>query len=158
MQALWAPWRLEYILADKEDGCFICQAVEEQDDETSLVIRRGKRSLCILNRYPYNNGHVLIAPCRHEAELGGLSDEELLELMTMTRDVQAALQRAMSPHGFNVGLNLGQTAGAGLPAHLHVHLVPRWESDTNFMPVIADTKVIPQALAELYQMLKGSLE
>lgn len=158
MQALWAPWRLEYILADKEDSCFICQAVEEQDDETSLVIRRGERSLCILNRYPYNNGHVLIAPCRHEAELGGLSDEELLELMTMTRDVQAALQRTMSPHGFNVGLNLGQTAGAGLPAHLHVHLVPRWESDTNFMPVIADTKVIPQALAELYQMLKGSLE
>ena len=155
MDSLWAPWRLEYILSDKDDGCFICEAVASDEDEQNLLVQRGEKCVCILNRFPYSNGHVLVAPRRHRAELTELDEAELLELMTLTRDVQVVLQQAVSPHGFNIGLNLGKSAGAGLPGHLHVHVVPRWEGDTNFMAVVGDTKVIPQALAELYHVLSN---
>ena len=156
-ETLWAPWRLHYILANKhkpESGCFICQGWEERADRDNLVIWRGVQSVVILNRYPYNNGHLLVAPVAHKATLAELTDPEMLELMQSLRRVIDALDRAMQPHGYNVGLNLGQVAGAGLPGHVHWHVVPRWNGDTNFMPVLSDTRVIVQSLESLYDLLK----
>jgi len=153
---LWAPWRISYIqVLSQADGCFICRNHENsQDDEKNLVLWRTKNCIVVLNRFPYNNGHLLIAPKRHIADLGSANEEELLELMKLTRDTQEALSLAIKPHGFNVGMNFGRCAGAGLPDHLHVHVVPRWDGDTNFMHVCGDTDVISQSLTELYEQLK----
>jgi len=153
---LWAPWRINYIqVLSQVDGCFICRNHESpQDDEKNLVLWRTKNCIVILNRFPYNNGHLLIAPIRHIADLGSANEEELLELMKLTRETQEALSLAIKPHGFNVGMNFGRCAGAGLPDHLHVHVVPRWDGDTNFMHVCGDTDVISQSLTELYEQLK----
>ena len=153
MNSLWAPWRLEYILSDKETGCFLCEAARAESDRDALVVCRRDGCFCVLNKYPYNNGHLLIAPNRHVAELADLSDAEMLELMVLARDAQRALQREMSPDGFNLGANLGKIAGAGVPGHFHLHIVPRWAGDTNFMPVVGQTKVIPQSLEALWTAL-----
>ena len=157
MERLWAPWRMEYILNEVDKGreCFLCQAAAAADEgPDSLVLWRSEGCLAILNRWPYNNGHVLIAPTAHKADLQDLTDAELAEQMAMLKRCQRNLRRAMEPDGFNVGLNLGRTAGAGLEDHVHWHIVPRWRGDANFMPVTAATKVIPQSLRDLWALLR----
>lgn len=159
MERLWAPWRMSYISKLSEPGaCFLCEAAShpEKDDE-NYVVWRGKLVFCIINLYPYNNGHVLVSPYRHEGDLGEMTPEERLDLWDGMVRTQRLLKKVMSPQGFNIGINLGKTAGAGVAEHLHVHLVPRWEGDTNFMPVLADTKIVPQALADLYRQLKTAI-
>lgn len=157
-ETLWAPWRLDYVVQPRTDeGCFLCNALASADDEARLVVERRERCFSILNRYPYNNGHLLVAPNRHEGDLAALADGELADLMRLTRDTQQLLLRALSPDGFNIGINLGRCAGAGLPGHLHVHIVPRWNGDTNFMPVTTGAKVIVQSLEALYALLRAEL-
>jgi len=153
---LWAPWRISYIQGlGKSDDCFICDGLKNPaDDDKNLVLWRTNHSVVILNRFPYNNGHLLITPARHIAGLDGATDEELLELAKLVRESQKALSLAIKPHGFNIGANLGRCAGAGLPGHFHIHIVPRWDGDTNFMSVCGDTKVISQSLTELLEQLK----
>jgi ATP adenylyltransferase len=157
MDHLWAPWRLAYVAAEKPPGagnpCFICQGLTEDDDQKNLVVLRTPLSVVVLNRFPYNNGHLLISPRAHKAGLEDLSQEELLENMETIRRVLRALGELMKPDGYNVGINLGAAAGAGLPGHLHWHVVPRWNGDTNFMPILTDTKVIVQSLETLYPLL-----
>jgi ATP adenylyltransferase len=158
MDNIWAPWRLKYILDDgKDEGCFICRATEGDDDKAGLLVWRGDRCVCLLNKYPYNNGHLLVAPRAHKAGLDELDDAELLESQHAIRTMLGALGRTLRPHGYNVGLNLGLVAGAGLPGHLHWHIVPRWDGDTNFMPVLADVKVIVQSLDDLFDRLQEAL-
>jgi len=170
-EQLWAPWRLGYILGEKnaeptcdpdkllpgaDPDCFLCRAAAEGDDRKRFIVARGARTIVLLNRYPYNNGHLLVAPLRHYGELGDLDDALQLELsQTVTRMV-ALLEKTMHPHGFNVGLNLGRAAGAGLPGHLHWHIVPRWIGDTNFMPALAAVNTIPQSLEALWELLTGT--
>lgn len=143
---LWAPWRLEYIVSDKGSGCIFCAAAGGVQEHAKWVVDRGEHCFTILNTFPYASGHVMVAPLRHVAELEELDEEEGAELLTLARRAVAALRSAMSPHGLNVGLNLGEVAGAGIADHLHLHVVPRWQGDNNFMPVLADTRVMPQAL------------
>ncbi len=156
-KTLWAPWRIGYITGlDKEKkDCFLCHdlAHPEADDE-SHVLWRTDHCLVILNRYPYNNGHMLIAPNRHVEDLSDLSDAELLEMMKLVDNAKTCLQNCVQPHGYNVGINLGRTAGAGLPGHLHTHIVPRWRGDTNFMSVCGGTDVISQSMVELLALLR----
>jgi ATP adenylyltransferase len=156
MDQLWAPWRIDYVAqADKEaGGCFLCAAAEPGRDREKLVLWRGRHCFSVMNRWPYNNGHLIVAPLAHRADLSELSDEALLEQMQMLRRCRRNLGAALDPAGFNIGLNLGAAAGAGLPGHLHWHIVPRWEGDTNFMAVVADTKVIPQSLGQLWVLLR----
>ena len=153
---LWAPWRIKYVQGlDKSSDCFICHNLQNpQDDSKNLVLWRTEKSVVILNRFPYNNGHLLIAPVRHIGELDKVSEEEMLEMFKVVRESQKALSLALKPHGFNVGMNLGRCSGAGLPGHLHIHVVPRWDGDTNFMHVCSDTDVISQSLTELFELLK----
>jgi ATP adenylyltransferase len=168
---LWAPWRIKYVQGldanpkpaaanedqtTEEDTCFICHNLNHpQDDNENLVLWRTDRSITILNRFPYNNGHLLIAPARHIPDLDQATDEELLDLTRLIRESKKALSAAIKPHGFNVGMNFGRCSGAGLPGHLHIHVVPRWDGDTNFMSVCSDTKVISQSLTELLELLKN---
>lgn len=158
MDRLWAPWRLSYVAAAKpsqtEGPCFFCRGLEEQDDRNNLIVLRKPRSMVVLNRFPYNNGHLLVAPLRHKGELHELDAEEMLEVMETLRHMVQRLSDLMHPDGYNIGLNLGIAAGAGLPGHLHWHIVPRWSGDTNFMPVVGDTKVMVQSLESLYDLLK----
>ena len=147
---------MEFILNPEKDGCFLCNAAGEDRDEENLILHRAAECFCIMNRYPYNNGHLLMAPYRHVADLDDLTEGEMLALMQLLRASKAALARVMSPDGFNIGVNLGRSAGAGLEAHLHLHIVPRWQGDTNFMPVFAEAKVIPQALSALWTQLRGA--
>jgi ATP adenylyltransferase len=148
VKQLWAPWRLEYIQsADEEEGCVFCRA-RDGDDEGSLVVHRGKRAFVVLNKYPYASGHLMVAPNRHEGEFGDLEDEETLEIHQLAASGLAALAETMRPQGFNLGWNLGRIAGAGVVDHVHMHVVPRWAGDTNFMPVLADVKVLPEALEQ----------
>jgi ATP adenylyltransferase len=162
MDQLWAPWRLAYVAAAKQptegDPCFICRGLAEQGDRANLILLRTPHSVVLLNRFPYNNGHLLIAPQSHKGQLDELSCEEILDSQhTLARMVQE-LRRLMQPDGFNLGVNLGRIAGAGLPGHLHWHIVPRWNGDTNFMPVLADVKVIAQSLDSLYDQLRTQLD
>lgn len=167
-ERLWAPWRLSYItnsgaaqpepktsalLPGGDPGCFLCRAVVDANDRENLVLGRGPHSVIVINRYPYNNGHLLIAPRLHKATLADLDDTEHLELQHQLARCVHILQQQMNAEGFNIGLNLGRVAGAGLPGHLHWHVVPRWSGDTNFMPVLAGIRVIPQALDELWSQL-----
>jgi ATP adenylyltransferase len=154
---LWAPWRIPYIRGlEKRDECFLCHNLAHpQDDGDNLVLWRTAGCLVVLNRFPYNNGHLLIAPARHIASLEETDSAEMLELMQLVRESQKVLSLAIHPHGFNVGLNFGRCAGAGLPGHLHVHIVPRWDGDTNFMNVCSDTRVISQSLVDLLEELKA---
>jgi ATP adenylyltransferase len=161
MDQLWAPWRLEYVAAPPksphEPECFICRGLRESDDRANLIVLRNARSAVVLNRFPYNNGHLLVAPLAHKGQLSELAAEELLDLQLVLRQMVDLLSQAMKPDGYNVGLNLGKVAGAGLPGHLHWHIVPRWNGDTNFMPVLADVKVMPQSLDALYELMVTSL-
>jgi ATP adenylyltransferase len=154
VRRLWAPWRLEYIQgADEQEGCIFCRAAEAGDDEAALVVHRGERALVLLNRYPYASGHLMVAPYRHEGGFGELEDEEALEVHRLASVGLGALAQSMRPQGFNVGWNLGRIAGAGIVDHVHLHVVPRWAGDTNFMPVLADVKVMPEALEDTRRKL-----
>lgn len=162
MDHLWAPWRLAYVAAAKppagDEPCFICQGLAATDDRRHLIAWRTPLSVVVLNRFPYNNGHLLIAPRAHKGQLQELDVGELLETMESLRRMVQLLDRLIHPDGYNIGLNLGQAAGAGLPGHLHWHIVPRWHGDTNFMPVLGNTKVIVQALDTLYDLLVTHLK
>lgn len=157
MDKIWAPWRNKFIAIRKIKGCIFCtksKAGRGRFQTVPYIIKKSEHSFAILNIYPYNNGHIMVAPLRHVKDLKGLNDAELLDIIKLTRDMQALLEKKLKPHGFNIGINTGKVAGAGYKGHLHIHIVPRWEGDNNFMPVIADTKVVPQALKELYKTLK----
>jgi ATP adenylyltransferase len=150
---LWAPWRLEYIKqADEEDRCFFCRAAEGPDDE-GLVVHRGERAFVLLNKFPYSSGHLLVAPFRHIGDYGDLEDDEALEIHRLAAEGLGALAVVYEPQGYNLGWNLGRIAGAGVLDHVHEHVVPRWAGDTNFMPVLADVKVLPEHLAETRKRL-----
>lgn len=155
MDRLWAPWRNAYILKAQKGktGCIFCELPKEKNDRKNFIVYRGEKSFAILNIYPYNNGHLMIAPYRHIASLTSLNKEENLEIMKLLAQAEATLRKTMKAENFNLGMNLGRVAGAGFDAHLHFHLVPRWNGDTNFMPVISDTKVISQSLEEVYRLL-----
>jgi len=156
---IWAPWRTDYIASlasEEENGCFICRARDGQDDAANLVLWRSGRCLVVLNRYPYTGGHLLIAPLQHVAGLGELDDATLLEMMQLVRDGQSILTRAVKAQGFNIGCNLGQCAGAGLPEHLHLHVVPRWAGDVNFMDSLGKVRVVPISLEELYETIRSA--
>ena len=150
---LWAPWR-EKVIAAKPKGCIFCEKPRSSRDRQNYVLRRAPRTFTMLNLYPYNNGHLLIAPYRHAGDLSRLEDGELHELFEETRRAAALLKRRLRPEGLNIGMNLGRAGGASFPGHLHVHLVPRWSGDTNFMPVHAGVKVISQSLDSVYRRLK----
>ncbi|MSR30114.1 MAG: HIT domain-containing protein [Gemmataceae bacterium] len=156
MNQLWAPWRLAYISTNKPEvgsGCFICMGLESAQNKDHLIVERASASVVMLNKFPYNNGHLLIAPKRHVGDLNQLTSGETLEVQQLIGRYVDKITILMSPHGFNVGINLGAAAGAGVPGHLHWHVVPRWNGDTNFMPVLTDTKVIVQSLDTLYDLL-----
>jgi ATP adenylyltransferase len=161
MDQLWAPWRLAYIakgaMPSSSDACFICAGLLAHNDRENLIVRRTERSVVLLNRFPYNNGHLLVAPQAHKGSLDVLDTGETLDTQETLRDMVRRLDKLMHPHGYNIGLNLGVAAGAGLPGHLHWHIVPRWNGDTNFMPVLTDTKVISQSLESLYDLLVGQV-
>jgi ATP adenylyltransferase len=153
VKRLWAPWRLEYISsADDQPGCVFCAAVEG-DDEERLVVHRGPRTIVLLNKFPYSSGHLMVAPQRHVGEFGELDDEEVLAVHRLASAGIGALAQTYAPQGYNVGWNLGRVAGAGVVGHVHLHVVPRWAGDTNFMPVLADVKVMPEYLEETRRKL-----
>ncbi len=154
MKKLWAPWRIEYIKnIEKEKGCIFCLKPKEKNDEKNFILKRGEKSFIILNKFPYNSGHLMIAPYRHIGRIESLRNEEIIEIFGFLIISVSALKKAIKPHGFNIGLNLGKIAGAGFPGHIHFHVVPRWSGDTNFMPVIGETKVIPQDIEKTFEIL-----
>jgi len=156
MQPLWAPWRMEYIQEANDqpvDVCIFCSLPRGQADRDNLILWRSRRVFVILNKFPYNPGHLMVVPYTHTAQLDGLVPDELIDLMLELRRALRCLRQAMQPDGYNLGINLGRTAGAGIPGHLHYHVVPRWDGDHNFMPIVAETKVIPQHLVRTYDQL-----
>jgi len=156
MEKLWAPWRVEYIRKGSA-SCFLCESLRKKDQTEALILEKGSKAFIIMNRYPYNNGHLMVAPCRHAGLLESLDDEELLEINRLLVRAIKALNRTVRPHGFNMGINQGQVAGAGLVTHIHFHLVPRWQGDTNFMPCIGETKVISEGLLDTYKKIREGL-
>ncbi|MBE0597943.1 MAG: HIT domain-containing protein [Desulfuromonadales bacterium] len=157
MKQLWAPWRMTYIRGESdvpETGCVFCLPPDPQEDERRLILHRGEHAFIIMNKYPYTNGHLMIAPYRHTADPATLDETEALEMHRFLVLAREVLQEVCAPQGFNIGMNLGQIAGAGVADHLHQHLVPRWSGDTNFMPVFSDVRIIPQHLEETYQLMR----
>lgn len=150
---LWAPWRKAYILGKKSKACFLCRIRRSKRDRTNYVVGRSTHSFAVLNLYPYNNGHVMATPNRHVKKLSQLSDDEQLDLFHLISRMMEQIEMKMKPHGINLGINFGRTAGAGLIGHLHIHIVPRWQGDTNFMPVTANTKVLSEALKSVQEKL-----
>lgn len=160
MKRIWAPWRKSYIRLSqkKTKQCLFCGLLKARQDKKNLIVAQTPFSFAILNAYPYNNGHVMIVPKRHVAQIELLRDEERLDWLNLYTRAQAALDKTLQPQGFNVGMNLGRVAGAGVPDHVHLHIVPRWNGDSNFMPVIGETKVISESLQSVYQVLAGELQ
>ena len=150
---LWAPWRSRFLYQRKMRGCIFCRAVRGRDDRRTYVVRRTRHAFAILNLYPYNNGHLMVVPRRHLPDFSRCTPSELLDLWRLAGRMQALLTRALKPHGFNLGINLGRDGGAGIPGHVHIHLVPRWRGDTNFMTAVHGTKVISESLDALYRRL-----
>jgi ATP adenylyltransferase len=155
-ERLWAPWRIEYITGPKADECIFCAAVASDDDAGHFVVTRAEHCFVMLNAYPYTSGHLMVSPYDHVPSLGELDEATLLELMTLTQDSLAALHETYGPEGFNIGMNQGKAAGAGVEEHVHMHVVPRWVGDTNFMPVVGDVRVLPQSLEDSYSNLAAS--
>jgi ATP adenylyltransferase len=153
LPAIWAPWREGFILGKKEKGCIFCRRIRRRKDKTDLILYRGKKNFVILNRYPYTSGHLMVVPNRHIAELAGLTPEESAEMMGLAAKSIRAMKKTMQPEGFNLGMNLGRAAGAGVAGHLHLHVVPRWAGDANFMPVVGKTKVFSVGLQKIYDLL-----
>lgn len=154
MDYMWAPWRMDYILSSKPDGCIFCDKPQQEKDRENLILYRSAQCFIIMNYYPYNNGHLMIVPYRHLAKLTELTTEEQSEMTTLLIRCEEILHHALKPDGINIGMNLGKVAGAGIDDHIHFHIVPRWNGDTNFMPVIGHTKVLVQALYESWDLLK----
>ena len=160
-ERLWAPWRFEYITtADKpgQGGCIFVELPAQDDDRENLILHRGETAFVIMNRFPYTSGHLMVAPYRHTAEIGELNDDELLEANKLVSSCVSWLKEGYGPEGFNVGINIGKAAGAGIDSHIHWHVVPRWAGDTNFMTTVGDVRVLPQGLHESYDMLKKIVE
>ena len=155
MKFLWAPWRLDYILGPKEKECIFCQKPAENQDKKNLILHRGKHNFVMLNLYPYNNGHLMVVPYSHANNIADIKAEEAAEMMVLAQKSVAALGKKFNPHGYNVGMNIGASAGAGIDEHIHLHIVPRWDGDTNYMPVIGETKVMPQHIDKTYDLLAG---
>jgi ATP adenylyltransferase len=160
MEHLWAPWRAEYFLHEKPKNCIFCAASSQQDssgevstDEKNFVLIRDRTCFALLNAYPYSGGHLMISPYRHTGEIDELTDDEMKDLLVLARRCKNALQQAIKPNGFNMGFNLGSSAGAGIPGHLHLHVVPRWNGDTNFMTVLSETRVVCEGLKQTYEKL-----
>lgn len=156
---IWAPWRLDYVKdasKDMEEECIFCAKPVAGDDRANLIVHRGKHSFVILNLFPYTNGHLMVAPYEHVGRFQDLSPETTAEITALSQLAMRRLEDVYSPHGFNLGLNQGRVAGAGVEHHIHLHVVPRWGGDTNFMPVTADTRVMPQTLDQTFEALKGS--
>jgi ATP adenylyltransferase len=156
-ERIWAPWRLPYVKdasKDKESECIFCAALEAGDDEANLIVHRGELCFVILNKFPYTNGHLMVAPYEHVATLQELAEPTVTELMSLAQRGMHALETGYSPHGYNVGFNQGRVAGAGVEHHIHMHVVPRWGGDTNFMPVLGDTRVMNQTLADSFQTVR----
>lgn len=159
---IWAPWRIEYLNSlDKnnsdtnDDKCFLCQYRENPDkDKENLVLIRAQYNIVVMNRYPYTGGHLLIAPHAHVPDMDSLQEQAILEMMLLARDTQKIITETIHPHGFNIGINIGRCSGAGLPDHVHLHVVPRWDGDTNFMSVTSNARVISQSLDDLYDQLR----
>ena len=159
MERLWAPWRMQYIeQGDKTQGCIFCLLPPEEKDRENLILHRGKTGFVMLNSFPYNSGHLMVALYKHAADMYDLADDELLEINHLVRYAVRILTAAFQPDGLNLGVNLGRTAGAGIVDHIHWHIVPRWNGDTNFMPVIADTRVLPEGLQATYDKLRDKIE
>ncbi|MBI2082898.1 MAG: HIT domain-containing protein [Deltaproteobacteria bacterium] len=154
MKVIWAPWRIEYLKAKKEKGCVLCKRSRGKQDQQSYILHRGKKNFVILNRYPYINGHLMVVPYRHTARFEDLREDEMAEHHQLIRKSVLVLKKAFKPHGFNIGMNIGQAGGAGIAEHLHMHVVPRWPADTGCMPVLADTRSLPQYLQDTYKILK----
>lgn len=154
MQRLWAPWRMEYILGEQSTGCILCEKPKESCDEKNRILFRGQRCFVMMNLFPYNSGHLMIAPYRHSPSLIELCQEDLFELILVAQKTEAILKDFYKPDGFNMGFNIGKVAGAGIEEHVHLHIVPRWSGDTNFMPVLADIKVVPEHLERSYSQLR----
>ncbi len=156
MKQIWAPWRLGYVQTakkEKKGHCLFCEKYRSSKDKKNYVVKRGKHAFAILNIFPYNNGHILIAPNRHIADIENLNKNEIIDMMSLLIDMKLLLKKHIKPNGFNIGINCGTVAGAGIPGHIHIHIVPRWEGDTNFMPIFSQTRVIPQSLDALYSLL-----
>ena len=160
LEHIFAPWRMQYILSNSDDndtkgtGCIFCDFPKEDNDEKRLIIHRGELCFVIMNAFPYNPGHLMVVPYRHTAELGSLSAAELAEMMSLCQTSHRVLTNLMNPQGFNIGMNIGKVAGAGIDQHLHMHIVPRWHRDTNFMPVLGDVRVVSEALSSTWKRLK----
>lgn len=158
MKRLWASWRMKYISSTtKEPGCFFCEALKIEDSTENLIVERGKYSFVILNKYPYTSGHIMVSPLQHVANLEELSTDAGAEIMQYISKYVSALKKVYKPEGFNIGANLGQAAGAGVPGHLHFHIVPRWNGDTNYMSTVGDVRVIPEALEDTYKRMREAI-
>ncbi len=155
MDKLWAPWRVKYVtkMIGKTKGCLFCRIFKEKNDKKNFILWRSPLSFAVLNIFPYNNGHILILPKRHVGDLNKLTQEEMMDVFGLLNRTKDLLDKTIKPAGYNIGMNLGRVAGAGIPGHLHIHIVPRWKGDVNFMPVLAQTKVISQSLTVLYDKL-----
>lgn len=154
MDKLWAPWREKYIAqSNKAKECLFCKVSKEKSDRKNLIVMRSKYAFCLLNKFPYNNGHLMLSPYRHLKDFSGLHNDETLDLFSTLNKMQSLLKEVLSPDGFNIGMNIGKVSGAGIPNHMHIHIVPRWKEDTNFMPVLFETKIISQSLEVLYDKL-----
>lgn len=154
MKRIWAPWRIEYVQMEKAEGCILCDKPRQNSDAQNYILYRGDKNFIIMNTYPYNPGHLMIAPYRHIASLEELTDEEHHQHFEIVSRSIKILRQVFNPDGFNIGINIGKVAGAGIDEHFHTHIVPRWQGDTSFMPVLSEARVIPEALAETYKKLK----
>jgi len=158
LKKLWAPWRIDYILGPKEEGCFFCKYLADNKDEEHLILYRGKKAFVIMNYYPYNNGHLMVVPNEHRGDITELDPDTLTEMMKMVQASVEIIRKEMKAEGFNIGINQGKVAGAGVDDHVHIHIVPRWTGDTNFMPVTGYTKVISEGLKETWKKLKKQFD
>lgn len=158
MDRLWATWRMGYITGEKESGCVFCRIVSDDRDEENLVLHRGAHCFAVMNLYPYNNGHIMVIPYSHISDLSLLKDEECSELMKTVRFFSKIIKKAINPEGMNIGMNIGRSGGAGIADHLHIHIVPRWTGDSNFMPIIGETRVISEHIKETYGKLRKAME
>jgi ATP adenylyltransferase len=157
MKYLWAPWRMDYILREKKKGCFFCNKLKEKKNKKNLILYQGEYGFVVMNKYPYTNGHLMVVPNRHCLNLEQLDNKELRELFDLLKASTQVLKANLHPHGFNIGMNIGKVGGAG-EDHLHLHIVPRWAGDTNFMPVIGETKIVPEYLEKTYQKLHATFK
>jgi ATP adenylyltransferase len=157
MKVLWAPWRMDYILSDKTQGCIFCELPKQNRDRENLILFRSSDAFIIMNRYPYNNGHIMVVPYQHAATLDGLPDNTLLDIMKVTRHAINCIGKSFAPEGYNIGVNIGRIAGAGMEEHIHLHMVPRWAGDTSFMTVFDDVRVIPEHIMGTYDKLFAAL-